>query len=73
MVNFDLTLAMEVLVKHVAVSMVFPPCAKLPIPRTVKHMEKLWVLHPHHGEEILVPKVALEVVLLCQILHHGGL
>lgn len=73
MVNFDLTLALEVLVEHVAVSMVPPPCAKLPVPCAVKHMEEFWVLHPHHGEEILVPKVALEVVLLRQLLHHGGL
>lgn len=72
-VNFDLTLALEVLVKHVAVSMVPPPCAKLPVPRAVEHMEELWVLHPYHGEEILVPEVALEVVLLCQLLYHGGL
>lgn len=72
MVNFDLTLALEVLVEHITVSMVPPPCAKLPVPRAVKHMEELWVLHPHHGEEILVPEVALEVVLLRQLLHHGG-
>lgn len=73
MVNSDLPLTLEVLVKHVAVAMVPPPRAKLPVPRAVKHMEKLWMLHPHHSEEILVPKVALEVVLLCQLLHHGGL
>lgn len=72
-VNFDLTLTLEVLVEHVAVSMVPPPRAKLPVPRAVKHVEELWVLHPHHGEEILVPEVALEVVLLRQLLHHGGL
>lgn len=73
MVNSDLPLTLEVLVKHIAVSMVPPPRAKLPVPRAVKHMEKLWMLHPHHSEEILVPKVALEVVLLRQLLHHGGL
>lgn len=72
-VDFDLTLALEVLIEHVAVPMVLPPRAKLPVPRAVKHVEELWVLHPHHGEEILVPEVALEVVLLCQLLHHGRL
>lgn len=73
MVNSDLPLTLEVLVKHIAVSMVLPPRAKLPVPRAVKHMEKLWMLHPHHSEEILIPKVALEVVLLRQLLHRGGL
>lgn len=73
MVDFDLPLTLEVLVKHIAVSMVPPPRAKLSVPRAVKHMEKLWMLHPHHSEEILVPKVALEVVLLRQLLYHGGL
>lgn len=73
MVNSDLPLTLEVLVKHIAVSMVPPPRAKLPVPCAVKHMEELWMLHPHHSEEILVPKVALEMVLLRQLLHHGGL
>jgi len=72
-VNFDLALTLEVLVEHVTVAMVPPPRAKLPVPCAVEHVEELWVLHPHHGEEILVPEVALEVVLLCQLLHHGRL
>lgn len=72
-VNFDLTIAPKVLVKDVAVAVVLPPRAKLPVPGAVEHVEELWVLHPHHGEEILVPEVALEAVLLGELLHHGGL
>lgn len=72
-VNFDLTLAPKVLIKHITVPMVLPPRAKLTVPRAVEHMKQFWMLHPHHGEEILVPKVTLEVVLLRELLHHAGL
>lgn len=72
-VDPDLALAVEVLVEDVAVAVLPPPRAQLPVPRAVKHMEELCVLHPHHGEKVLVPKVPLEVVLLCQLLHHAGL
>lgn len=71
MVNFDLTIAPKVLIKHIAVSVVLPPRAKLTVPCAVEHVEQFWMLHPHHGEEILVPKVTLEVVLLRELLHHA--
>lgn len=70
-VNFDLTVAPKVLIKHIAVPVVLPPRAKLTVPCAVEHVEQFWMLHPHHGEEILVPKVTLEVVLLCELLHHA--
>lgn len=69
MVDPDMALTPEVGLKDVTVAMVSPPGAKLPIPRTVQHMEELGVLHANHGEEVLVPKVASEVVLVGQLLH----
>lgn len=69
MVDPDVTLTLEVGLKDVTVAMVPPPGAKLPVPGAVQDMEELGMLHADHGEEVLVPKVAAEVVLVSQPLH----
>lgn len=69
MVDPDMALTPEVGLEDVTVAMVPPPGAKLPIPSTVQHVEELGVLHANHGEEVLVPEVASEVVLVSQLLH----
>lgn len=69
MVDPDVALTPEVGIEDVAVAMVPPPGAKLPVPGTVQHVEELRVLHADHGEEVLVPEVTPEVVLVGQLLH----
>lgn len=69
MVDPDVALTPEVGIEDVAVAMVPPPGAKLPVPGTVQHVEELRVLHANHGEEVLVPEVTPEVVLVGQLLH----
>lgn len=69
MVDLDVALAAEVGIKDVAVAMVPPPGAELPVPGTVQHMEELRMLHADHGEEVLVPEVTPEAVLGGQLLH----
>lgn len=68
-VDLDVALAPEVGVEDVAVAMIPPPGAKLPVPGTVQHVEELRVFHADHGEEVLVPEVTPEVVLVGQLLH----
>lgn len=69
MVDLDMTLTAEVGIEDVAVTVVPPPSAKLPVPGTVQHMKELGVLHTNHGEEVLVPQVAPEVVLVGELLY----
>lgn len=73
MVDLDVALTPEVGFKDVTVAVVPPPGAKLPVPGAVQHVEELGVLHADHGEEVLVPEVAAEVVLVSQLLHLRGL
>lgn len=73
MVDLDMALTPEVSLEDVAVAMVPPPGAKLPVPGAVQHMEELGVLHANHGEEVLVPEMATEVVLVGQLLYLCGL
>lgn len=68
-VDPDVALTPEVGLKDITVAVVPPPGAKLPVPSTVQHVEELRMLHANHGEEVLVPKVAPEVVLVGQLLH----
>lgn len=72
MVDLDVALTPEVGFKDVTVAVVPPPGAKLPVPGAVQHVEELGVLHADHGEEVLVPEVAAEVVLVSQLLHLRG-
>lgn len=69
MVDLDMALTVKVCLEDIAVAMVPPPGAQLPVPGAVQHMEELGVLHADHGEEVLVPKVAPEVVLVCKLLY----
>lgn len=68
-VDPDVALTPEVGLEDVTIAMVPPPGAKLPVPGTVQHVEELGMLHANHGEEVLVPEVASEVVLVSQLLH----
>lgn len=68
-VDLDVALAPEVGIEDVAVAVIPPPGAKLPVPGAVQHVEELGVLHADHGEEVLVPEVTPEVVLVGQLLH----
>lgn len=69
MVDADVALAPEVGLEDGTVAVVPPPGAKLAVPGTVQHVEELGVLHADHGEEVLVPQVASEAVLVGQLLH----
>lgn len=69
MVDLDMALTVKVCLEDIAVAMVPPPGAQLPVPSAIQHMEELRVLHADHGEEVLVPKVAPEVVLVCKLLY----
>lgn len=68
-VDPDVALTPEVGLEDITVAVVPPPGAKLPVPGTVQHVEELGMLHANHGEEVLVPKVAPEVVLVGELLH----
>lgn len=68
-VDPDVAFAPEVGLKDIAVAVVPPPGAELSVPGAVQHVEELGVLHADHGEEVLVPEVASEVVLVGQLLH----
>lgn len=69
MVDLDVALTAEVCLEDIAVAMVPPPGAQLPVPGAVQHMEEFRVLHANHGEEVLVPQVAPEVVLVSKLLY----
>lgn len=71
MVDLDVALTVKVCREDVAVAMVPPPGAQLPVPGAVQHVEEFRVLHADHGEEVLVPQVAPEVVLVSKLLHPG--
>lgn len=73
MVDLDVALAVEVCLEDIAVAMVPPPGAQLSVPGAVQHVEELGMLHANHGEEVLVPKVAPEAVLVCKLLNPRGL
>lgn len=68
-VDPDVALTPEVGLENISVAVVPPPGAKLPVPGTVQHVEELGMFHANHGEEVLVPEVATEVVLVSQLLH----
>lgn len=69
MVDLDVALTVKVCLEDIAVAMVPPPGAQLPVPGAVQHVEELGVLHADHGEEVLVPKVAPEAVLVGKLLY----
>lgn len=69
MVDLDVALTVEIGLEDIVVAMVPPPGAELPVPGAVQHMEELRVLHADHGEEVLVPEVTVETVLVCKLLH----
>lgn len=73
MVDLDVALTVKVCLEDIAVAMVPPPGAQLPVPGAVQHMEEFRMLHANHGEEVLVPQVAPEVVLVSKLLHPRGL
>lgn len=47
--------------------MVPPPGAELSVPATVEKVEELWMLHAYHAEEILIAKMAPEVIFLSEM------
>lgn len=63
-VDLDMALTPEVGIKDIAVAVVPPPGAQLPVPCAVKYVEELRMLHTNHGKEVLVPEVAAEAVLV---------
>lgn len=65
MVDIDKSFAAIIHLKHVSVSVVPPPGAQLPVPPTGQGVKQLRVLHTDHGEEVLVPQVAPEAILVC--------
>lgn len=73
MVDIDRPLTVVVKLKHLRIAMVPPPGAQLSVPATGQRVEELWVLHTNHGEEVLVPEMAPEAVLICQLGHVVGL
>jgi len=65
MVDIDEAIAAIIHLKHVSVSVVPPPGAKLPVPPTGQRVKQFRMLHADHGEEVLVPQVAPEAILVC--------
>lgn len=65
MVDIDRSITAIIHLKDVSVSVVPPPCAQLPVPPTGQRMKQLRMLHADHGEEVLVPQVAPEAILVC--------
>lgn len=69
MVDIDRPIAAIVQLKHVSISVVPPPGAQLSIPATSQRVKEFGMLHADHGEEILVPQVAPEAILVGQFGH----
>lgn len=69
MVDVDRSITAIVQVKHVAVSVVPPPGAQLPVPATGQRIKEFRMLHADHGEEVLVAQVAPETILVGQRGH----
>lgn len=69
MVDIDRSTAAIVQLKHVSVSVVPPPGAQLSVPATSQGIKEFGMLHADHGEEILVPQVAPEAILVSQFGH----
>lgn len=65
MVDIDKFFTAIIHLKNVSVAVVPPPRAQLAIPPAGQRMEELRVLHADHGEEVLVPQVAPEAILVC--------
>lgn len=63
-VDVNGSFAAIVQLKHVSVSMVSPPGAQLAVPATSQRIKQFRMLHANHGEEVLVPEVAPEAVLV---------
>lgn len=72
-VDVDGPVAAVVQLEHGAVAVLPPPGAQLPVPAASQRMEEFRVLHADHGEEVLVPQVAPEPILLGQLGHAVGL
>lgn len=70
-IHWPLTAVVEL--EHVPVSMLPPPGTQLAVPATGQLVEQPWVFHADHAEEVLVPQVAPEVVLVSQLGHISGL
>lgn len=73
MVDVDGPVAAVVQLEDGAVAVLPPPGAQLPVPAASQRMEEFRVLHADHGEEVLVPQVAPEAILLGQLGHAVGL
>lgn len=65
----DRSIAAIVQLKHVSVSVVPPPGAQLSVPSANQGIKEFGMLHADHGEEILVPQVAPEAILVSQFGH----
>lgn len=73
MVDVDGSIAAEVQLKHVSVSVVPPPGAQLSVPAASQRIKEFRMLHADHGEEVLVAKVAPEPILVGQLGQAVGL
>lgn len=73
MVDVHRPIAVIVQLEDVAIPMFPPPSAKLSVPATGKWVKQYPVLHPDHGEEILIAQMPPEVVFLCEPGHPLGL
>lgn len=65
MVDIDGSTTSIIQLKHVSVSVVPPPGAKLSVPATGQGIKQFRMLHADHGEKVLVTQVAPETVLVC--------
>lgn len=65
MVDIDTSNTAIIHLKHVSVSVVPPPGAQLTVPPTGQRIKQFRMLHADHGEEVLVPQVAPEAILVC--------
>lgn len=72
-VDVHRAIAVIVQLEDVTVPMFPPPSAKLSVPATWKWVKQFPVLHPDHGEEILIAQMPSEVVFLSELGNPPGL
>lgn len=73
MVNVHWSITAEIQLKYVSIAVVPPPGAELSVPAAVEMVEELWMLHAYHAEEVLIAKVAPEMIFLSEMGDTFGL
>ena len=71
-INFHVTLTIEVLIEHTFVAVVLPPGAQLSVPRARQHVKQLFVLHVEQSVEILITQMTFELEFFGQSFEAFG-